>query len=103
MRGLRRSEVTAGAIYASCGVLFLAACTLIAPYDDQFNTELVSFEKDAGSFLPTLNNPTNSKTQEGFDKLNADIAALQTRAKAYDQNERTITEVKLLKDDLNRL
>jgi hypothetical protein len=100
---LRRNAIRAGIV---CGLLGLSAChiALISDYDDAFDQQLISSQKDIAGFfqkmadnVSTTNNRKTAETYaqdtDAITKIHTDLSAMRVRAAAHPKNEATTSNV----------
>jgi hypothetical protein len=108
---LRRNVVGAA---IACGLVGLSAChmALVSDYDDAFDQQLISTQKDIDGFFQKMADNVsasdNRKTAETYaqdtdamTKIHTDLSAMRVRAAAHPKNEATTSNVDHLTRSFN--
>jgi hypothetical protein len=101
-----RRPLLAVRVFLVCSILGTTAChvTLISEYDDVFDQEATSTQKDVDAlFQKIINNPDNTRpgisletyasNKDSYTKIHTELDALFVRASAHQHNEGTLDSV----------
>lgn len=93
-------------IFLVCSTLGIAAChvTLISEYDDVFDQEVTSTQKDVDALFqkimanpstaqPDMSAETYAADKDSYAKIHTELDGLLVRAQAHQHNEGTISSV----------